>query len=81
MLGFKNGRSQRLKGKRTCSDESPFWMLGTTKERIDTTGTSADVEARNGAGRVVPVAEGGRGAGEQVLHPEEVQEAIWDLNV
>jgi hypothetical protein len=52
-----------------------------TKEGVDGTCTRADIEANDLAGGVVVVSEGGGwSAGvEEVLDPEEVVEAVWDL--
>lgn len=51
------------------------------EEGVDGTCSSADVEADDGAGGVVGVVErGGGSAGiEEVLDPQEVVEAVWDL--
>lgn len=51
------------------------------EEGVDGACSCADVETNDGAGGVMGVIEGGDGrAGvEEVLDPEEVVEAVWDL--
>lgn len=52
-----------------------------TKEGVDGTRSRANVKTNDGAGGIVGVGEGGSGGAgiEEVLDPEEVVEAVWDL--
>lgn len=71
-----------LEGRDTGAGEAPGRVVRATEEGVDGACSRTDVEADDGAGGVVGVVErGGGGAGvEEVLDPEEVVEAVWDLS-
>lgn len=68
-------------GGNTSAGEAPGGVVRATKEGVNGACSCANVKTNDGAGGVVGVGEGGSGGAgiEEILDPEEVVEAIWDL--
>lgn len=68
-------------GMNTSAGKAPSRVVRATKEGVDGACSRANVKTNDGAGGVVGVGEGGSGGAgiEEVLDPEEVVQAVWDL--
>lgn len=68
-------------GMNTGAGKAPRGVMRAAEEGIDSACSRADIEADDRAGGVMYVCEGGGGGAgiEEVLDPEEVVQAVWDL--
>lgn len=63
----------------TCSYEFPFRPLGTSQQRIYTTGSSSDVKPNNLYCGIIAVGERVASCVDEVLHPEDIVQTIRHL--